>query len=234
MLFSLLFYVALIILVGGFFWRISLYYKAPAPLKIPTTPAPISKIGVVWRLFTEVAFFNSLFKANKWTWAGSIAFHLAMVVVLIRHIRYFCPVPEWFAMINIFGIMAGLVMVGALGFLFLRRLAVDRVRIISSPADYIVLLILIGIGTTGLMMDFVVRPDIVTIKAAMSGMLTFSSAAPPADIGFFVHFILVLVLMVYFPFSKLMHAGGIFFSPTRNQTDNPREKRHVNPWAKKL
>jgi hypothetical protein len=37
--------------------------------------------------------------------------------------------------------------------------------------------------------------------------------------------------MVVFPFSKLLHAPGLFFSPTRNQVDNPRERRHVAPWA---
>jgi nitrate reductase gamma subunit len=34
----------------------------------------------------------------------------------------------------------------------------------------------------------------------------------------------------YFPFSKLMHMAGIFFSPTRNQPNNSRAVRHENPW----
>ena len=41
---------------------------------------------------------------------------------------------------------------------------------------------------------------------------------------------LVSVLLAYFPFSKLMHMGGIFLSPTRNLANNNRAKRHVNPW----
>jgi hypothetical protein len=40
--------------------------------------------------------------------------------------------------------------------------------------------------------------------------------------------------MIIFPYSKLLHAPGLFFSPTRNQVDNPREKRHVAPWAAEL
>jgi hypothetical protein len=40
--------------------------------------------------------------------------------------------------------------------------------------------------------------------------------------------------MLVFPFSKLLHAPGVFFSPTRNQTDNPRSVRHVAPWAAKF
>ena len=35
--------------------------------------------------------------------------------------------------------------------------------------------------------------------------------------------------MVVFPFSKLLHAPGVFFSPSRNQADDSRERRHVPP-----
>ena len=34
--------------------------------------------------------------------------------------------------------------------------------------------------------------------------------------------------------SKLLHAPGLFFSPTRNQTDTARDQRHIADWAKKL
>jgi len=44
----------------------------------------------------------------------------------------------------------------------------------------------------------------------------------------------VVVLMIIFPISKLLHAPGLFFSPTRNQTDDPREARHVSSWAAAL
>jgi hypothetical protein len=41
---------------------------------------------------------------------------------------------------------------------------------------------------------------------------------------------LITVLLAYFPFSKLMHAGGVFLSPTRNMANNSRMVRHINPW----
>ena len=37
-------------------------------------------------------------------------------------------------------------------------------------------------------------------------------------------------LIAYLPFSKLVHMGGVFLSPTRNLANNNRMKRHVNPW----
>jgi nitrate reductase gamma subunit len=56
----------------------------------------------------------------------------------------------------------------------------------------------------------------------------------PADPFIVVHLLLVALLMIIFPISKLLHAPGVFFSPTRNQVDNPRERRHVADWARKL
>nr|CRH07674.1 Hdr-like menaquinol oxidoreductase subunit DsrM/HmeC [Candidatus Magnetococcus massalia] len=227
-------YLALLVFVGGIIYRIALYARTPAPLKIPTTPAPVTKQGVAWRLFTEVAFFNSLFKGDKWTWLGGYAFHLALALVTIRHLRYFFPeLPDFFAHLQIFGMVAGLVMVGALGFLFLRRLMVDRFRHISSKADYLILILLIAIGISGLLMTFVMHPDVVEIKAMTVAWVSFDFGGfvTPSDMLFLLHFVMVLGLMIIFPFSKLTHAIGIFFSPTRNQPDNPREAKHVNPWA---
>ncbi|MEG3641170.1 respiratory nitrate reductase subunit gamma [Magnetococcus sp. PR-3] len=232
---QILAYAALTIFVLGIFLRIVKYARTPAPLNIPTTPAPVTKKGVVWRLFTEVAFFNSLFKGDKWTWLGGYVFHVALAIVTLRHLRYFVEdIPEVAAHFQIVGIIAGIAMVGGLGFLFLRRLMVDRFRHISSPADFLILLLLLAIGVSGLLMTFVVHPDVVEIKAAMMSWLWFDvdNFVPPTDVVFLLHFVMVLGLMIIFPFSKLMHMVGIFFSPTRNQADNPREAKHVNPWSK--
>ncbi|MBF0416771.1 MAG: respiratory nitrate reductase subunit gamma [Magnetococcales bacterium] len=230
-------YIVLTIFVLGFLSRIFVYARSPAPLKIATTPAPTTVSGVAWRLFTEVVFFNSLFKSDKLAWAGGLAFHGAMAVVLIRHLRYFCdPLPAFVAPLQIFGIVAGIVMAGALAFLLLRRLVFERVKYISSKADYLFLVLLLAIAGSGLLMDFALRPSIVDIKSHMLSMWRSVTGLPPigsaGDVMFLLHLLLVGLLLVVFPFSKLMHAGGIFFSPTRNQVDNPREKKHVTPWAK--
>ncbi|MBF0614494.1 MAG: nitrate reductase [Magnetococcales bacterium] len=233
---TVLAYIVVIIFLVGFLSRLVIYARSPAPLKIATTPAPTTRLGVVWRLVTEVIFFNSLFKGDKLAWAGGLAFHGALAVVLIRHIRYFVdPVPAFFGPLQIIGIVAGVVMAGALGFLLLRRLLIDRVKYISSPADYLFLILLLAIAGTGLLMDFALRPNIVAIKANLMAMWSSVTGLPPlnsaGDVMFLLHLLLVAVLFVIFPFSKLMHAGGLFFSPTRNQVDNPREQKHVNPWA---
>lgn len=234
-LFAILFYAATAILIGGLAYRIRKYIKTPAPLKIPTTPAPTTKSGVVFRMVKEITIFESLFKSNKWIWIFGWLFHFGLFLVLLRHLRYFTdPVWGWVAFLQPFGKYAAFAMLFGLAGLLLRRIVVDRVRYISAPSDYLMLLLIIGIGVTGALMTFVTHTDIVTLKSYLLGLMVFDIRSLPNDLILQVHLGLVILLMAIFPISKLLHAPGIFFSPTRNQVDNPREQRHVAPWAIKL
>lgn len=233
--FALLFYVATAVLVGGLAFKIRQYARVPAPLKIPTTPAPTTRSGVAFRLAREVVLFESLFKANKWIWVFGWLFHFGLLLVLIRHLRYFInPVPELLAMIQPIGIYAGFAMVAGLVGLLARRIVVPRIRYISAPSDYLMLVLLIGIGISGLAMKFVFHTDIVAVKAFFTGLMVFDIRPLPSDPVLIAHLSMVAALMLIFPFSKLLHGVGLFFSPTRNQVDNPREQRHIAPWAAKL
>ena len=234
-LYACLFYAATAILVGGLAYKIRDYACTPAPLKIPTTPAPTTTGGVVFRMVREVALFESLFKSNKWIWVFGFMFHGALALVLMRHLRYFTePVWSWVGWIQPFGTYAGFAMVAGLGGLWARRFLVDRVRYISTPSDHLMLLLLIMIGSSGLMMRFVSHTDIVDVKSFFLGLMTFDWQPLPADAPLLIHLALVALLMIVFPISKLLHAPGIFFSPTRNQKDDPRERRHLAPWAAEL
>jgi len=231
-LYSLLFYLAAVVLVAGVGLKIYQYATVPAPLKIPTTPAPTTQTGVVWRMGRELFFFESLFKANRWIWLFGIVFHAALVLVLLRHLRYFTE-PVWFPirLIQDIGVYAGFAMVAGLAGLWARRFLVERIRYISGPSDHLMLALLVGIGLTGLNLRFLSPTDIIGVKAFMLGLIRFDWQPLPTDPILLIHLGLVVTLMVVFPFSKLLHAPGVFFSPTRNQIDNPREKRHLANWA---
>ena len=227
-IYAVLFYIATAVLTVGLIYRIRLYARTPVPLKIPTTPAPVTQTGVVVRMAKEVVFFESLFKSNKWTWLFGWVFHAALLLVLLRHLRYFTePVWFWVDWVQPFGLYAGFVMLAGLAALWVRRFAVERIRYISSPSDHLMLLLLIGIAASGLMTRFVAHTDIVSLKAFVLGLIYFDWQPIPTDPVLLIHLGLVLVLMIIFPFSKLLHAPGVFFSPSRNQVDNAREKRHV-------
>jgi nitrate reductase gamma subunit len=219
---------------------------------------PSGSLGVMGRLLLEVLFFRSLFRnhfvevipdkekvnyiGTKYLWAAAMAFHWAMLVVVLRHFRFFIePVPLWveklqavdgFFQVGVPVVYATTVaFVAALGYLLLRRLADGQVRYISLPSDYFALYLLLGIGLSGIWMRHIEKVDIVQVKAAIAGWTSLQPAVP-AGVGvmYFVHVSLVSMLLVYFPFSKLLHMPGVFLSPTRNLANSNRAKRHVNPW----
>jgi len=236
LLYALLFYVATAVFIGGLAYRIRQYWVTPAPLKIPTMPAPLTKGGVALRLGREVVLFESLFKSNKWIWLFGWAFHFGLFLVVLRHLRYFQD-PVWgiISLVQPFGMYAGFAMVGGLAALWARRIVVERIRYISQPSDHLMLVLLLGIGLSGLAMKFVSHTDIISVKAFFLGLMRFdlSNQLPNTPL-LYVHLGLVALLMIVFPFSKLLHAPGLFFSPTRNQADDARERRHLAPWAAKL
>lgn len=238
--YALLFYIATAILFIGVSRKIFQYATTPAPLKVPTTPAPLTAWGATFRILREVILFESLFRSNKWIWLFGWLFHMALWLVLFRHLRYFIDpnfiAPLW-TLITVaqpFGKYAALGMLLGLAGLLARRIFIARIRYISNPSDYLMLALLLIIGGSGAMMTFATHTDIVQLKAFLIGLRYFSWQPLPLDFWLLVHLTAVILLMVVFPVSKLLHAPGVFFSPSRNQVDNPREKRHLAPWATTL
>jgi nitrate reductase gamma subunit len=184
-------------------------------------------------------------------WIGALAFHYAFFAVVVRHLRFFTePVPffvtlteqvDAFMRIEVLydvvqaglpGVfLSGLVLLAATFYLFLRRIFIPQVRYISLANDFFPLFLIMGIALSGIFMRYFTKVDIVAIKELTMGLATFRPTIPDGISAlFFAHVFLVSILLAYFPFSKLMHLGGVFLSPTRNMTANTRQVRHVNPW----
>lgn len=214
-------------MVVGLALKIRRYATVPAPLKIPLTPAPTSASGVVVRLAREVLLFASLFRSNKWVWLFGWMFHVALLLVLLGHLRYFTePVWLWVVWLQPFGKYAAYPLVIGLGGLWLRRLTAERVRYISAPSDHLMLLLLLAIAASGMAMRYVAPTDIVALKGFALGLVRADWLPLPDDPVLMLHLALVAGLLIAFPFSKLLHAPGVFFSPSRNQIDDARDKRY--------
>jgi nitrate reductase gamma subunit len=178
----------------------------------------------------------------KWLWLGAIAFHYAFLVVIIRHLRFLTqPVPlpvklveqvdGFFQIITPAVYLSGIVLVVAGLYLLARRITNPTLRYISLAADYFPLLLIITIGSTGILLRYFFHTDIVAVKQLALGLVTFHPVVPPGISPlFYIHLFLVCVLFAYFPFSKLLHAPGVFLSPSRNMPSNNRWVLHVNPW----
>ena len=243
--FAVLLLAATVFMLGGLARKIIQYSNTPAPLKIPTTPAPKSTGGVVIRTAKEVIFFAALFRASKWTWVFGWMFHFALLLAFFRHLRYIITPDGAFGflwpvisldLVQSGGKYAGIAMVVGLLGLLARRIFVARVRYISSPSDYLMLILIMVIALSGLTMSFIdeTHIDIMQLKAFVLGMFGFDFQELPISVTLMVHLGLVAVLAFVLPISKLLHIPGVFFSPARNQVDNSREVRHISAWAKKL
>mgnify|MGYP000912430855 CR=1 FL=1 len=227
----------------------------PNSIDNPTTTG-----AVAVRMFLEIVTFRSLFRNTRmkakadgrityqlelFLWLGALAFHYAFATVLVRHLRFFMePVPVPIKLIETldaffqFGLpvvyLSGVVLAAAVLYLALRRVFIPTVRYISLANDFFPLFLIFGIAFTGILMRYFAKVDIVGIKALTMGLVTFSFPESEVLKGisglFYGHLFFVSVLLAYFPFSKLMHLGGIFLSPTRNLTTDTRARRHVNPW----
>ncbi len=229
-LFLFLPYLSAGIFLAGFIYRLFVWEKSPVPLRIVTTPAPRTTGGVVWRLLGDAFWFPNLWKADRFLWAAGLVFHLLLWLVLLRHLRYFLyPVPGWIEGLQTPGLYAGYLIPIPLAILLARRLADEKVLYISIMGDYFSLLLLLSITLSGTLLGVFFRTYLVEVKAYGLSLIHFQPVIPPSHWLFGLHFLLVMVLLIYFPFSKLMHSGGLFWSPTRNQRANF-ETRFINPW----
>jgi nitrate reductase gamma subunit len=217
---------------GGLLWKVIGYLRTPMPLPHSLTPAPKTEGKAILRILGEVTIFQSLFKADKWLWVGAWIFHIALAAVLFRHLRYFTyPIPGLVLYMEPVALFFGILFGAAILFLFWRRLGLPRTLYISNIPDYFALALLGLIAGTGLMVSYWLHVNLVDVKGFILGLMTLHPVEVPRHPLFLLHLLLVLILMLYFPFSKLLHAGGVFFSPSRHQPYQIQErgKRYVNP-----
>jgi len=241
-IYALSFYTATLILILGLAYRIYQYATTPAPLKVPTMPAPLTTGGVVMRVLSEVILFRSLFRSNKWIWLFGMLFHAALWIVLARHLRYFIdPVWSWVVLVQPFGKYGSFVMLFGLLGLLVRRLFVQRIRYISSPSDYLMLILLLVIGVSGVMVSFVTHTDIVQFKAFMLSVMYFDffNWQPiPTDKMLLVH--LTSVILLYFfvlvATKLIMHGRNatLLLGPLNNLKPKPRLQIEEGLWQKQI
>lgn len=210
----------------------------------------------VGRMALEILVFRSLFRntrasltsgqklvhqSDRLLWLGALAFHWSFLIIFLRHLRFFLePVPAFVqgleridelfqvAVPSLF--LTDVVIVLSLLYLLGRRFFNPLVRYISLTADYLALYLLLAVALSGILMRYFTRVDLLAAKHLALGLVTLRPATPEGlGLTFYVHVFFVSVLFAYFPFSKLMHLGGVFLSPTRNMPNDNRRRRHVNP-----
>ena len=220
---------------------------------------PSSISGVIIRMALEVLLFRSLFRnlktqlkegrlvygEAKWLWLAGLAFHWSFLIIFVRHFRLFLHPDsigtsfiktieglDSFLQVGIpLLYMTDVVLLGAVTYLFLRRVFIPQVKYISLAADYFPLFLIFGIAASGVLMRYFYKVHIVGVKELAMGLVSLNPVIPQSiGVIFYIHLFLISILLAYFPLSKLMHMAWVFLSPTRNMVNNSRMVRHINPW----
>jgi nitrate reductase gamma subunit len=211
-------YIAMAVFVGGLIYRVGGWFKAPVRHKLTMFPAPTDVPNQAIHIATELALFRSLMKGDKKLWAAAWLLHVSLLAVIGGHIvgitflgkqftLFGVSEAESVAMSVMLGIVSGIILMAALIYLLFRRFYNADVRRLSDASDFFDLLLILAIVFTGNHMRFV-HVDLPAINAYMGNLLHFSPTPLPNNAVFIVHFLLVQILLIYFPFSKLVHLFG--------------------------
>lgn len=217
-------YMAVAVFFGGIAFRAYQWSRRPpVPAHLSLYPRPQTKAGRLGDALLDMFTLKGLFRVNKPLWVGGFIMHLGLLFVLVGHIRAFKDVEflwQWLnwgeAQVHTFsavaGTTAGILFAIPLLYLLARRWS-GAIKWLSSPEDFLLLFLLIGIALTGFHMRLLRVADVGELNRFFAGLATFHWQPVPASAGpaFIYHFAMVQLLMMYFPFSKLMHTiGGIF------------------------
>lgn len=215
-------YISVTIFVLGMAWRIGTWFKAPVPFQITIFPAPKSGSGRIGAIAKELFMFTSLWRGDRTLWFWGWVMHLTLAMIIIGHVVGICYLTHQFTLIGLseaassqlsasLGIVSGIGFFVALIVLFYRRTAVPELKRLSDPADYFDLLLLLSIVVTGMHMRLTTHEvNLSAVRQCMGSLITLNPTQLPNDWIFASHFFLVNLLLIYFPFSKMVHLAGFF------------------------
>lgn len=215
-------YVVVPAFFAGMSYRFWTWFKLPQPAKLTLFPAGGSTVREV---LAEVLLLPSLFRGDRVLWFFAWFFHATLALVFLGHIRVFTGAID--RMLKTAGmtpkgldLMSGLVG-GAAGILLLtiglllllRRITVPRVREITGIPDVLATLLVVVIIATGDLLRFNAPFDLEQTRVWAASLLSFSPVIPTNGM-FLLHLALSQMLILFIPFSKILHFGGIFFTQT--------------------
>ena len=211
------------LLIIGSLYRLVRLLSAPVQRYIAITPAPATRFGVLFFFLTESIFFPTLFRASFWTWLFGWVFHLCLALTLLIHIRFFSLTPPlliaWLMPYTTYvswGLVAGL------GGLLARRVLINRVRYISTPADYLHLLLILTIAALGIFLANSESVNVYEITLFVQSLLQLSPSDLSPNLLLALHVLGACLLFCLYPFSKLFHGPLSWFNPTRSQSERSR------------
>lgn len=215
-------YAAIGVFVLGMLWQMGKWSMAGLPFRVTVFPVR-SNWAATRHILWEALSFRSLWRGVREHWAAAWFFHFLLALVLLGHVAgigllgrefvVFGLAPaQSLALSHLLGSVLGVLLLLAVVYLLVRRAGQKAIRLISSAEDYLMLILLLAIVGTGNGLRFLSTVELAAVRDFVAGLVLFHPVAPPASPWFVAHFTLVALLLLYFPFSKLVHTCGFFFT----------------------
>ena len=215
-------YTAWSVFIFGMILRIVGWLKTPVPFHVTIFPSPAGTKGRIVAVASDFLLCSSLFREDKALWLRVWLFHLSLALIITGHVVGIFFLREQFTLVGLnpeashflsrlLGALSGTLMVFSLGALVIGRIVNPLVRKLSVAEDYFNLFLLIAIAVTGLLMYFpFFHVDLPAVRSYLGGILLLRPTPLPPSPLFVIHFLLVNLLLIYFPFSRFLHPAGYF------------------------
>lgn len=230
--------------------RIAAWLRRPVPYQLTLFPVPTKRRGKLALAAGELFLFRTLFRENRLLWFLAWLLHLSLAMILAGHVLGISLLRGQFTALGAsletsalvsrtLGGVAGTILVASLIALFCRRLLDHELRRLSEPFVWFDLLLLLSIASSGLGMYLPgFHPDLPAVRSWIASLFRFNPVPPPPNPLFTLHLSLAGFLLVYFPFSQLMHAAGAMVNramlmETAPSFPTPKGKRPRSPFAGK-
>lgn len=209
---------------GGSYYEESEWWKKPRETTL---------IGELKDMLTEMLFIKRVFKYKRPLWWFTYPFHVGIYLILVWFVLVFIGalfevagmhvsatpaqqlalpwlLPLVYYLTWIVGILAMALMLIFGTSLLLRRLFDEDMRNYSSFLDYFNLLFIITVVATGVV-AWQYDSDFALARAVMKSLITFSSS-PEISGATVLHVVLLSLLLLYLPFTKMTHFFAKYFT----------------------
>ncbi len=222
-------YITVTLFTLGILYRLGRWVGARIVHNITLSPWLKSNTEVAIRIGSEAFLFRNLFRFDLALWAGAILMHFSLLNILGGHVVGFGFLGEQFALIpglgitpelsktmsDLLGTVFGILLFITLLYLLFRRLAITHVRQVTKLSDNLWLVYLLLLVTFGNIMRLfpAVHVEYIEVRDYIVALALFQPVThmPLLENWFFLcHYLMVQILLIIFPFSKLMHAFGMF------------------------
>ncbi len=181
-------------------------------------PRQISHAGELIDMMKEMLFIKKLFEHNRTLWWASYMFHMGIYVLIGFTLLLIASVlwkQETLVLITMLAGMAGFTLATFGCFMLLVRRALDPVlKKYTTPQEYFNILLLLTVLVTGVISWTMISNPFYVAAAVLN------PGSAPIPLFVTIHLVLLGIMFIYIPISKMSHYVGKYFSFHKVLWDN--------------